>query len=73
MKKILLFSLLIIFIPFIIVNIFIKDEEIKFEYKENMYVRVKRSNNRIERIPIEDYVVGVLAGEMPITFQMEAF
>lgn len=73
MKKILLFSLLIIFIPFIIVNIFIKDEEIKFEYKENMYVRVKRSNNRIERIPIEDYVVGVLAGEMPITFQKEAF
>ena len=73
MKKILLFSFLIIFIPFLIVNVFIKDDEIKFEYKENMYVRVKRSNNIIEKIPIEDYVVGVLAGEMPISFQNEAF
>ena len=57
----------------LIVNVFIKDDEIKFEYKENMYVRVKRSNNIIEKIPIEDYVVGVLAGEMPISFQNEAF
>lgn len=72
LKKVLLFSLLIILIPFLVVNIFIKDEEIKFEYKENMYVRVKRSNGNIEKIPIEDYVVGVVAGEMPISFKKEA-
>lgn len=72
LKKVLLFSLLIILIPFLVVNIFIKDEEIKFEYKENMCVRVKRSNGNIEKIPLEDYIVGVVAGEMPISFQKEA-
>lgn len=72
MKKVLLFSLLVIIIPVLIVNIFIKTEEIKFEYKENMFVRVKRQNNVVENIPLEDYVVGVLAGEMPTTFNIEA-
>lgn len=72
LKKVLLFSLLIILIPTLIVNIFIKTEEIKFEYKENMYVRVKRTTGNIDKVPLEDYVVGVLAGEMPTTFHMEA-
>ena len=64
--------MLIILIPVIIVNTFIKTDEIKFEYKENMSVRVKRSNNEIQKIPLEEYIVGVLAGEMPITFKEEA-
>jgi stage II sporulation protein D len=64
--------LLIILIPVIIVNTFIKTDEIKFEYKENMSVRVKRSNDEIQKIPLEEYIVGVLAGEMPITFKEEA-
>ncbi|HPF82626.1 MAG TPA: stage II sporulation protein D [Bacilli bacterium] len=72
MKKVLLFSLLIILIPILIVNIFIKNEEIKFEYSENMNVRVKRSNGNIDKVPLEDYVVGVLAGEMPTSFHIEA-
>lgn len=72
MKKILLFSLLIILIPAVIVNIFIKSDEIKFEYKENMFVRVKRENGVIEKVALEDYVVGVLAGEMPVSFHEEA-
>lgn len=72
MKKVLLFCLSIILIPIIVVNIFIRNEEIKFEYKENMQVRVKRSNGVIEKIPLEDYVVGVLAGEMPVNFNLEA-
>jgi len=72
LKKVLLFSLLIILIPILIVNIFIKNEEIKFEYSENMNVRVKRSNGNIDKVPLEDYVVGVLAGEMPTSFHIEA-
>ncbi|MDD3304495.1 MAG: stage II sporulation protein D [Clostridia bacterium] len=72
MKKMLLFSLIIILIPTIVVNIFIKDEEIKFEYHENMVIRVKRSNGNIEKIPFEDYIVGILAGEMPVSFHSEA-
>ncbi len=72
MKKMLLFSLMIILIPTIVVNIFIKDEEIKFEYHENMIIRVKRSSGNIEKIPFEDYIVGILAGEMPVSFHSEA-
>ena len=71
-KKIILLILLIIFIPYVVVNLFIKDEEIKFNYVSNMVVRVKReSSGRIDKVPFEEYVTGVLAGEMPITFSME--
>lgn len=64
--------MLIILIPTLIVNIFIKTDEIKFEYTKNTYVRVKRSDGNIEKVPLEEYVVGVLAGEMPTTFHFEA-
>ncbi len=72
MKKILLFSLLFFLIPTIIVNVFIRDDEIKFEYHENMIVRIKRTNGTIEEVPFEQYIVGVLAGEMPVDFDLEA-
>ena len=73
MKKILLFSILIIIIPYIIVSIFIQDKEIKFEYVSNITVRVKRNEkNVIEVIPLEKYVQGVVAGEMPVSFELEA-
>ncbi|MDD6387933.1 MAG: stage II sporulation protein D [Bacilli bacterium] len=73
MKKILLFLLLVLFIPFMIVVLFVKDDEIKFEYIKTEYVRVKRKDNSIIKVPLEDYIVGVLAGEMPIDFEEEAF
>ena len=73
MKKIILIVLAVIFIPYIIVTIFIKTNDIKFIYTENMNVRVKReSTGDIEKVPFEDYVVGVLAGEMPVNFEIEA-
>ena len=72
-KKILLFSSLIIFIPFIVVTIFIRDDEITFNFSQNSIVRVyNEKNNKISYIPIEEYVVGVVAGEMPIEFEIEA-
>lgn len=73
MKKILLFLFLTLFIPFMIVVLFVKDDEIKFEYIKTEYVRVKRKDNNITKVPLEDYIVGVLAGEMPIDFEEEAF
>ena len=73
MKKILIVVLLVILIPYVFVTIFIKDEEIKFIYHSNMVVRVKRSDTGvIEKIPLEEYTIGVLAGEMPVTFELEA-
>ena len=72
-KKILLFSLLVFLIPFIIVNIFIRDDEITFNFNSNSIVRVYREDTgNVERVPIEQYVIGVLAGEVPITFDKEA-
>lgn len=73
MKKIILIILAIIFIPYIIVSLFIKTDDIKFYYTEGMNVRVKREEKGvIENVPFEDYVVGVLAGEMPVNFELEA-
>ena len=72
-KKILLFSCLIIFIPAIIVSIFIRNDEITFNFSKNSVVRVYREKTGIiDSVPIEEYVVGVLAGEMPISFEIEA-
>lgn len=72
-KKILLFSFIIMMIPFIIVTLFIKDDEITFNFNSNSIVRVYRKDKSvIERVPIEQYVVGVVSGEVPINFEMEA-
>ena len=76
MKKIIIFTALILFIPFVIVNFFDVDkkEEIKLKYESNIIIRVKRLNsNEIEYLSLEEYIVGVLAGEMPIYFEKEAF
>lgn len=73
MKKVLILTFVIIAIPFFVVNFFIKDDEIKFKYASNMHIRVKDTqNNTITEVPFEDYIVGVLAGEMPISFELEA-
>ena len=74
MKKIIIFILLVIFIPFFIAVIYNRNyKEIELNYINTTYIRVKRlSSGKIETIPIEEYIVGVLAGEMPIDFEMEA-
>ena len=74
MKKIIILILLMIFIPFFIVIIYNKNfKEIELNYINTINIRVKRNNsNRIDIIPLEEYIVGVLAGEMPIDFEMEA-
>lgn len=72
-KKILLFSLSIIIIPFIIITIFIRNDNITFNFNSNTIVRVYRENKKIiERVPIEEYVIGVVSGEIPSTFEIEA-
>lgn len=74
MKKIIIFITLLIFIPFFIVIIYNKTyKEIELKYINVTYIRVKKlKDNTIEKIPLEEYIVGVLAGEMPIDFDLEA-
>lgn len=72
MKKIIIVTLLIIIIPYIVVTMFIEDDQIKFKFVSNMQVRVKKEDESIISVPFEDYILGVLAGEMPVSFELEA-
>lgn len=75
MKKFLLLTVITILVPFVIVSIFIQNETIKFLYNKNTtdVVRVKReATGEINTVPFEEYVTGVLAGEVPTSFHMEA-
>lgn len=73
MKKILIILISVILIPYFIITIFIKDDTVHFHFVSNMSVRVKRvAKGAIEEIPLEEYVVGVLSGEMPTSFEIEA-
>ena len=75
MKKVIIFTILLIFIPFFIVTLFGMGDitEIQLKYVSNKTVRVKRlSTDKVEEVPLEEYIVGVLAGEMPIDFELEA-
>lgn len=74
MKNVLLFSFLIIIIPSLIILLLIVDSvEPKFKFTQNTMVRVYRTDaKKIDIVPLEDYVIGVVAGEMPAKFQEEA-
>lgn len=73
MKKIIFASIVILVIPYIIVSLCIKDENLKFEFMANKMIRVKREKTgNIETVPFEQYITGVLAGEMPVNFELEA-
>lgn len=72
MKKVLLLTLIVLIIPFLFVQFFRKNN-LSFVYNSNTIVRVKNEKSgKISNIPLEEYIVGVLAGEMPITFELEA-
>lgn len=75
MKKLILFILIILFLPLIIVycSPSANTLEIKLNYGSDRVIRVKRMDTgNVENIGLEEYIVGVLAGEMPIYFEIEA-
>lgn len=73
LKKILLLTLIILLLPLIIINLFEVEEKHEFKYVSNMKVRIKReATGEIVHVPFEEYITGVLAGEMPINFKIEA-
>lgn len=73
MKKLIVVALLVVIIPFLFVKIFVKTDEIKFKYVTNNIIRVKdEKTGIINEVPFEDYIKGVVAGEMPATFELEA-
>ena len=74
MKKIIIFTFFIIIIPYFILNLYSKNiKEIELKTDENIKVRVKRlQKDKIDEIELNEYVLGVLAEEMPISFELEA-
>lgn len=76
MKKVILFTLIIILIPLLIVGLNnSQDIMIKMKYGSisNKVIKVKRNKtNEIVVVPLEEYVIGVVAGEMPASFNIEA-
>lgn len=76
MKRIIIMTVVIISIPFLVVSNWKEEEkelkEIGLEYLSSNLVRIKRSNGDIDSVPLEEYVVGVISGEMPASFHEEA-
>lgn len=78
MKKILFIVAVVVSIPFFVVCFWKEEEvesfkEVTLNYLSNIVVRVKRERTGvIENISLDEYVVGVVAGEMPVSFELEA-
>lgn len=77
MKKIAVIIISVIFIPFIITSFFYeyKLQHIQSGFnsnKDETIVRVLTKNNTVEKINLEDYLVGVVSGEVPVSFEKEA-
>lgn len=76
MKKTVIGIILVLFVPYLIITLFVKtpeDDVIHFKFEKNQIVRVKREKTgQIENVSLEDYVCGVLSGEMPVSFELEA-
>ena len=79
MKKMLFLTIIFIAVPsFFILSNYEEETVLKQFIEEKVnnnetLIKVKQTNrNKIIEIDIEDYVRGVLAGEMPISFELEA-
>ena len=71
-KKLLISTVAIILIPSFAHNLLEKETKVTNNYAEHI-IKVKQvSKNEIIELDLEDYIVGVVAGEMPISFEEEA-
>jgi len=70
MKKIIYLTGVILVIPFFISIFYYTKEQVT---NEEVVIKVKRvDKGKIEEINLEEYVIGVVAGEMPCSFELEA-
>ena len=73
MKKMLLLTICVVIIPILVVTIFVSRDDTRYHYINSDVVRVKDdATGEVSKVPLEDYVKGVLAGEMPVSFEIEA-
>lgn len=74
MKKLFLYSVFLVLCVYALSMIEFKEvDNNNFSYEQNKFIRVKRNETgNIEVVPFEKYIVGVVAGEMPVSFEVEA-
>ena len=73
MKRIFLLAGVMFIIPVFVILFFVSFDDTHYQYINDKVVRVKdESSSEIEEVLLEDYVKGVLAGEMPVSFEIEA-
>ena len=73
MKKIAMTAIIVVLIPFFVTKTFTRIEKIDLKYITNKTIKVKiEKTNEIKEIPFEEYIVGVVSGEMPATYHLEA-
>ena len=74
MKKVILVIIIMLLLPYILIKITDKKEtKILGIIHNEKTIRVYRSESKkVEKIPFEEYIVGVIAGEMPLYFKEEA-
>ena len=78
MKRLIFYAVITVSIPFFVVCFWKKEpekklKEIHLNYLSNIVVRVKREKSgEIQNVFLEEYVMGVVAGEMPVSFEIEA-
>lgn len=71
--KIIKITFLLVLIPALIILLFNTNKEKEMKFISNMNIRVKQEKTEeITEVPFEEYIIGVLAGEMPASFQIEA-
>lgn len=79
MKKIVGFIFVTVSIPVLVINFFYNYNVSKIisgfifnDQTNETTIRVLKNDNKVEELNIEDYLVGVVAGEVPVYFEEEA-
>ena len=79
MRKLLVFVLFVVSIPIVVINFFYSYEDFDKDYGfisnekiNDVYIRVKRSDGNVETLNLEDYLIGVVPSESPLSFEDEA-
>ena len=73
MKRIIMTTIIVVLIPFFVIKTFTKIDNINMKYISTKIIKVKNeTTGEIKEIPFEKYIEGVVSGEMPASYELEA-
>ena len=74
-KNFIIFVLILVLIPTFVASLLFSESYSYLDNNEEVSKSIKVSvnkNNEVKEIDLEDYIIGVVAGEMPASFEVEA-